>query len=325
MKRVLVTGASGFVGSALLTGLPSTFAVSGTYCANRPVAESDASLDYRHMDLNDGAEITAVCHDIKADVVVHAAAVSERSRVPIRLRRYRTINEEGTERLARAAVSANPAVRFVYLSTTAVYGESPGTIPINENHPCNPLTEYAKSKYLGECTLTVLARNDVLRGLTILRLPPLYDKSDIRAFRNRVKSPVGNLFVRYGKGTQLFSALALPNLIDFVSFLASHRDARGPEVFHVCDAHPYRFDEVRHIISRKTRGGTTPCITVPRGLASAFVVTAGALFPSGRTRFMSYYGKLFHDLVFDCGRMHDTGFRPVHAAQTVLAREESDL
>lgn len=324
MKNILITGATGFVGAVLVRDLSSKFAVTGTYCTKKPPPYEKRCLDYRRMDLSNEAEVQGVCNDLKADVVIHAAAMTERSRLPVRLRRYQSINGEGTERLARSAVSANPDVHFIYLSTAAVYGESPAAIPVREDHPANPFTEYAQSKYLGECALVSLARQGILRGVTILRLPPLYDTGDTRALRNRVTLPFGNIFVRYGTGRQLFSALALHNLTDFIALIILHRDSAGLRVFNVCDEKPYRFDEIRQRMQRKIPVVGKPWIWVPRGLVYTGVVIAGVLRPQERRRFLSFYRKLFSDLVFDCGRMREMGFSPAHSAETVFPGEGSD-
>jgi len=323
MKKILVTGATGFVGTGLVKELSSKFAVTGTYCTQKPTIHEKSFLHYRQMDLSNEAEVQGVCNDCKADIVIHAAAVTERSHLPARLRRYQSINGEGTERLARSAAYANPAVHFIYLSTTAVYGESSAAIPVGEDHSAHPSTEYARSKYRGERELVSLNRDNILRTVTVLRLSPLYDRDDTRILSNRVRAPRGSFFVRYGTGRQLFSALALSNLSDFISFLVLHRDSAGLRFYNVCDERPYRFNEVRETMRRRTPVDST-CIWVPRGLVYTGVVVAGVLRPHERRRFLSYYRKLFNDLVFDCGRMRETGFNPAHTVETVFSEEGSN-
>ncbi|MDD5723226.1 MAG: sugar nucleotide-binding protein [Syntrophales bacterium] len=322
MKNILITGAAGFVGTALLKELSSKFAVTGTYCTSKPIVHGGFSLNYRHMDLNDESNIQDVCNDIKADVVIHAAAVTERSLIPLRLRRYHQINGEGTARLARRAACANPGVHFIYLSTVDVYGETPAQIPAGEGALCAPSTDYAKSKYRGEKEIVSLYDQGLLRAVTVLRLAPLYDRKEKRILRRRVMAPFCNIYVRYGSGNQRFSALALPNFVAFVSFLLRYGDAQGMSIYNVCDERPYRFHDVCEVLRGERNAGNSLCLPIPSGLVYAGITLAGLVWPRRRQWFRASYRKLCSDRVFDCGRMRKTGFTPSHSLQYILSGGE---
>jgi len=321
MTTILVTGITGFVGKALVAGLSQSYRVIGTYHDTKPF-DGEYSLDeYRHMDLEDDAEVSSVCNDIRADVLIHAAAVTERSTIPAHSRRYQKINGDGTARLARHAGTANPRVHFIYLSSVDVYGDVPGTMPVGEDHFCMPTTEYGKSKYRGEKEVLSLCNEDLLQAMTICRLAPLYDSSDTRILRRRVMAPAVDMFVRYGSGGQMFSALALPNLVAFISFLLQSGNAAGVNTYNVCDERPYRFRDVCDVLRRSRKTGKAYCVPLPSGPAYAGIVLAGLIWPRRKQWFRSSYGKLYSDRVFDCGRMRQTGFTPPHSLTSLVSQE----
>jgi len=319
MTTVLITGITGFVGKALVTELLRAYRVVGTYHDRAPADNEQALYEYLHMDIENEREVSSVCSDIRADVVIHAAAVTERSAIPAASRRYQEINGDGTACLARLAGTANPRVHFIYLSSVDVYGDMPGTMPVGEDHTCTPTTEYGKSKYRGEREILSLYHEGLLQSATICRLAPLYDRGDIRVFRRRVMAPAGNIFLRYGSGGQMFSALALPNLVAFISYLLHSGNTAGFETYNVCDDRPYRFHGVCDVLRRSQNAGDAYCLPVPAGLVYAGVVLAGLMWPRRKRWLRSSYRKLYSDRVFDCGRMLSTGFTPLHSLQSLIS------
>lgn len=173
MKRVLVTGASGFVGRRLCIHL----AHSGWLVRAASRAVPDAGLP--------GAVETCLIPDIgpdtdwsKAlagvDAVVHLAArvhvMHETAREGLQLHRH--VNTAGTATLARAAARAS-AGRFVYLSTIKVNGERTTAAPFTETDIPDPVDAYAISKLEAEQQLAAIARDTGLQT-TIFRPPLIY-------------------------------------------------------------------------------------------------------------------------------------------------------
>lgn len=158
MRTVVVTGASGLLGRALVRELAPAFRVRG-------VAHSRVRPGLDALDLRDTAVVEPWIAHVRPDVVVHAAAerrpdVSERD--PDATRR---LNVEATGVLARATQAAGAA--FVYVSTDYVFdGTAP---PYRPGDATNPLNAYGLSKRDGE--LAALAAHP---KACVLRLPILY-------------------------------------------------------------------------------------------------------------------------------------------------------
>jgi nucleoside-diphosphate-sugar epimerase len=124
---ILVTGASGFIGSALCNRLASDNKVIGVYHEKKPA--NPANVAWEQTDLTDVSAVTAICEKYSPDVVVHCAGIAHQKIGAVDSVTYMRVNSEATENLARAASQVNPDVRFIFLSSVSVYGEGPQINP----------------------------------------------------------------------------------------------------------------------------------------------------------------------------------------------------
>ncbi|MGH7289953.1 MAG: NAD-dependent epimerase/dehydratase family protein, partial [Myxococcota bacterium] len=128
MNIVAVTGATGFVGSALCSALAGAHRVRRLLRA--PASPRDGCEDIVVGDLADAA-LDAACQG--AEAVIHLAARTHvmREHAADAEAAYRRINVEGTRRLAEAAVRAGVR-RCVFLSSIKVNGEATHGAPYTE-------------------------------------------------------------------------------------------------------------------------------------------------------------------------------------------------
>lgn len=146
-KKILLTGASGFIGSYILEELRRSGYEPDTL-SRRPGATYLCDLEHEAPRLNG-----------VYDTVIHAAGTDEADRAD-------ALNHEGTRRLL-SALEAAPPRRFTYLSSVHVYGLDPGT-DVTESCFLRPDTPYARSKIRAEKLLEKWCTDhDVV--LTILR------------------------------------------------------------------------------------------------------------------------------------------------------------
>ena len=178
--RVVVTGALGHIGSALIRALPH-----GTF---EKVVLFDDLLTQRYcslFNLPDGTSYQFVEGDVLtadlerifagADAVVHLAAITNAAASFDNQEQVERVNFEGTERVARAC--AKVGAGMIFLSTTSVYGVSEGVV--DESCPeadLQPQSPYATSKRKAELLLGKLGAEHSLRFVT-LRFGTIYGVS----------------------------------------------------------------------------------------------------------------------------------------------------
>lgn len=163
-KKVLVTGATGFIGSALLKKLDSTGFVT------RPVARTtNAERDIFLVGNIDGSTIWAKALQ-ECSIVIHLAArvhVMHEKAVDS-LAEFRRVNVEGTLALAQQAAKAG-VERFIFLSSIKVNGEQTniGQCFVPSDAP-NPSDAYSISKFEAEEGLRGIAKKTGM-GVVIIR------------------------------------------------------------------------------------------------------------------------------------------------------------
>jgi nucleoside-diphosphate-sugar epimerase len=177
LKRVLLTGASGFVGRSLCTALGQ----SG-YEVRAAVRTADAVVPGAMQTVCVG-EISGQTQWQRAldgvDFVIHAAARAHRVNDPKRNSRlYTSTNTDGTACLAQAAAAAG-VQRLVFLSTVKVNGEENDARAYTATDEPHPQDVYGMSKWLAENAVNeVCARTNMQAAIV---RPPLVYGPGVRA------------------------------------------------------------------------------------------------------------------------------------------------
>jgi GDP-4-dehydro-6-deoxy-D-mannose reductase len=167
--RILVTGASGFVGQHLLRRLRQDFPGAELVAAERGgiCPGADRSLP---MDLERPEAMDALVRDAAPDAILHLAAQAAVGEAFANPGRTWRLNLLGTLALADAALAHAPAAPFLFASSAEVYGLTfrDREAPLDEDAPMRPANPYAASKAACDIALGELA----LRGLRVLRMRP---------------------------------------------------------------------------------------------------------------------------------------------------------
>ena len=168
--RVLITGASGFVGQhlvAALAALPDApQIVAGTYGE-----DSLGLLNARavSLDVTDAERTLAVIQAEQPTHVMHLAGISVISQANREVRRTWEVNAQGTLNVALAIKAGAPACRLIFCSSAQVYGGSfRSGKPLAEDAPLDPENFYAASKAAADILVGQMAK----AGLRAVRLRP---------------------------------------------------------------------------------------------------------------------------------------------------------
>jgi nucleoside-diphosphate-sugar epimerase len=232
--RVLVTGASGFVGSAVLKCLMNDRRFEAVGSVRRLTPRSITSAQC--------VEVTSLAPDTKwehalagVEVVVHAAArvhvMQDTAADP--LAEYRYSNVQGTLNLARQAAVAG-ARRFVFISSIKVNGEA--TVsghPFSAEDTPAPLDPYGISKMEAEDGLREVAMQTGME-VVIIRPPLVYGPGVKANFQSMMRWLQKGIPLPLGAINNRRSLVALDNLVDLIVTCIDH-PAAANQVFLVSD------------------------------------------------------------------------------------------
>ncbi|PHV38922.1 SDR family oxidoreductase [Janthinobacterium sp. BJB304] len=241
MSNILVTGASGFVGTALCAELErrSITCTAAVRKASNPaqlaVGELSATTDW--------SQALAGC-----DAVIHLAArvhvMNDTSDDP--LTAFRAVNVAASVHLARQAAQ-HGVKRFVFVSSVKVNGEATGTRPFTAFDAGAPQDPYGQSKLEAELALKEVALATGLE-LVIVR-PPLVYGPGVRAnFMRLMQLAKIGLPLPLGAIHNQRSMVALDNLVDLLILCCRHPAAPG-QTFMVSDDHDVSIGELLRMLA----------------------------------------------------------------------------
>jgi nucleoside-diphosphate-sugar epimerase len=226
--KTLLTGATGFVGGALLEKLKfNDVRVLGR---SRPEL---AEVDFVAAEIKSNVDYSSALVDV--GVIVHSAArahiMNDNAQNP--LEAFRDVNALGTLNLARQAAESG-VKRFIFISSIKVNGE--GT-QLNEPYSYNdqtlPEDAYGKSKVEAELGLRKIAQETGME-VVIIRPPLVYGVGVKANFAAMMKLASKNLPLPLGAIHNKRSLVALGNLVDLIVICIDHPKAAN-ETFLVSD------------------------------------------------------------------------------------------
>ena len=134
--RLLVTGGSGYLGSAILNRAPRDWTLATTYLTQPLSSEQVAAF---RLDVRDANAVDRVIAEFRPDAIIHTAAL-------MRDNEMRATNAAGSRNIARAAAQTH--ARLIHLSSDVIFdGEH---APYDESAMPAPISPYAESKALAE-------------------------------------------------------------------------------------------------------------------------------------------------------------------------------
>ena len=225
--KVIVTGASGFVGSHLAKELGD---------------------DCKQISRNDLIEIDSKMFD-GYEYIIHCAGQAEENG-KTKKDTERILFESNvnlTKRLAQAAIKSN-IKKFIFISTLKVHGESSHSKPFKYNDSHNPSSSYAKSKSEAEKVIISLTKNTKM-DYVIIRPPIIYGEGSRSNFTKLIDLIKVLPILPFSKLHNRRSFVSIYNLVDLIKKCLIS-DKSSNKSFLVSDNHDLSTLELARMIAK---------------------------------------------------------------------------
>jgi nucleoside-diphosphate-sugar epimerase len=304
MSCVLVTGAKGFLGQAVVAQLLSqNIAVRTT---DLPGKSSQNLPDFHPLDLVQSGSLAELLRGVSC--VMHLAGRAHRfHRENVEKEVFFRVNVAATDNLLRAAIEAG-AAHFVYISSVAVYGPSLGTMRV-ETDPCQPQGPYAQSKCEAERRVCELASRTGIRA-TVLRPVTLIGEGDPGNVARLLATIDRGRFVWIGSGANRKSLIHRDDAARGLCLASQRTTGEAVEVYNLTALSPTMREIVEEIAG--ALGKKTPTWHIPAGWALRLGSLLSRCGPGGG-RFAAIKNTLekwIADDLYDGGKLRqDVGFQ----------------
>lgn len=239
--KILVTGASGFIGKHLTSVLENNLDID-LLCASRCSIENIKNV-FIHGDLNHVDWSKAL---LGVDCVIHLAGLAHKS--DYTANDYNEVNFNATARLVDAAVEFG-VKRFIFISSMSVYAPISTKKHLNLFSPLLPNTDYGKSKLAAEEYLLRSSKEKRIETV-ILRPTLVYGKNAPGNFGLLTslvfKVPILPFGLTYNKR----SFISVQNLVDLISTCVIHPNAGN----HIFLASECKTVSIKHFTSSIAKG-----------------------------------------------------------------------
>ncbi len=268
MRRILVTGGAGFIGSHLVRALLEQgdfVRVLDNFSSGRPENLAGLTVDLARGDLRDPLQVAAAVAGV--DVIFHEAAFVS---VPQSMEEPLTcfdVNQRGTESLLEAARKAGVR-RVVLASSAAVYGDL-DSLPLSETLALRPLSPYALSKRVDELYAELYTRSF---GLDVVALryfnvygprqrPDSMYAAAVPLFTRRLLD--GKPVTIYGDGGQTRDLIYVGDVVRANLIASEHPDAPGG-IFNICTGIETRVIDLVEVLMDLFPSAPSPVFGEPR-------------------------------------------------------------
>ncbi len=288
--RILVTGSSGFVGSALVRSLAETnHVVRGASRSRTGIADLPGVQWMELPDLEGNVDWAPLLADI--DVVIHLAAIAQRGRVDDA--RFSRTNRQATASLVRACLQ-HAAKRVIFMSSIGAQAGSAADHLVTEKDEPRPITAYDRAKLAAEEEI----RSSGL-AFTILRPVIVYGpgaKGNVALLNRITASP---LPLPFGAFNNRRSLLSIDNLVQALMTCLNNPETIN-RTFIVCDPEPITLAEIITTL-REAGGRPRNLFAVPPSAVRALLITVGRRL---------LWDRIGRDLVASSADLQKLGWHP---------------
>ncbi|MFW2389204.1 MAG: NAD-dependent epimerase/dehydratase family protein [Polyangiales bacterium] len=255
--KVLITGASGFIGSRLRDELLA--AGSDVVAIRRPGSPPSEAGRSVQADYGKTGDLERLMTEERPDYVLHVAGVTKGSSYED----FRSGNVTPTQNLLAALRAGHPAVkRFVLVSSLTSYGPSATSAPHREENPPRPIEHYGRSKLEAE---RIVEEEAAEVPWTILRPSGVYGPGDVDYF-NLFQSAMLGWNTYFGNRDRLMSIIYVDDCVRGIIEGAQHQGSVNKGYFLTSDE-PVTWEQFQSEVVRAV-GRPTRTVDLPEHLVS---------------------------------------------------------
>lgn len=235
MAKILITGATGLLGRALINALKETHHVIGTgFTRAKPPLKS--------LDLCNSQQVEQLLRNEQPDFVIHAAAERRPDKCENDQQQTLTLNVEASRQLA--SLCSQLDIRLFFISTDYVFdGTKP---PYNESAATNPINFYGQSKAAAEKAIMAVSPRH-----TIIRVPVLY--GDVEYLAESAVSVIAEQILHHQAAKHDHWAIRFPTHVEDIAFTIRDLITQATDdscgVFHISGNQPMTKYEMACIIA----------------------------------------------------------------------------
>jgi nucleoside-diphosphate-sugar epimerase len=273
MKKILVTGASGYIGKNLCRNLiEQGFKVIGSVRTGEAVKNLPQTVEpFITGNIDVSTDWSSALKNVES--VVHLAAIVHKKEYNSATTAdlYRKINVEATANLARQALMKGIS-SFVFLSSAAVYGVDSTQEPLSLDCPVNPKTLYGRSKWEAEQELVHIFKSGQT-SLTVFRPTMVYGLHAPGNFARLTRIAKSGIPLPIGSINNRRFFVSIEKLVSLI-VEATQITKPGIQVCFACDENPLSTKDLFRLAA-EWEGKKARIFPFPPGLLKFFLIFLG--------------------------------------------------
>jgi nucleoside-diphosphate-sugar epimerase len=257
MKNILVTGATGFIGSYLLQILSQhKFHITAAVRKNLSHSLSKPIRIVKVGNIDEKTDWREALQGI--DIVIHLAARAHiiNETIPNPEAEFIKVNTQGTANLVKQSIQAG-VKHFIFISSIGAMTTQSDRI-LTENSPCHPDSPYGRSKLQAEQALIELAKDSNMTW-TILRPTLVYGLGNPGNMERLMKLIKRGLPLPFGAVKNRRSFVFVGNLVDAIITCLDHPNAAN-QIFLISDNQAVSTPQLIRLIAQQIQ---QPCQLLP--------------------------------------------------------------